>query len=155
VDRLGGVCLTNHLRPSIDAIGSEHQGHWSGQRCDAVERIGRIGDFADPRKLAAYLGLVPRVQNSNQRSAPGASPNRATSSPAQRWWSVLWWRNAIARSYSSSLSASSADAAETKPNIALPRKFLGVIYHTLKKAGCAAIKARLLRAKKILREALS
>lgn len=31
-----------------------------------LSAIGRIEDFSDPGKLAAYLGLVPRVQNSNE-----------------------------------------------------------------------------------------
>ena len=34
--------------------------------------IGSVGDFADENKLAAYLGLVPRVQNSNATERNGA-----------------------------------------------------------------------------------
>ena len=33
--------------------------------------IGDIRDFSDPGKLAAYLGLVPRVQNSNESERSG------------------------------------------------------------------------------------
>jgi hypothetical protein len=33
--------------------------------------IGDIHDFSDAGKLAAYLGLVPRVQNSNQTEHSG------------------------------------------------------------------------------------
>ena len=33
--------------------------------------IGEIRDFADENKLAAYLGLVPRVQNSNESQRSG------------------------------------------------------------------------------------
>jgi transposase len=33
--------------------------------------IGPIGDFADENKLAAYLGLVPRVDNSSQTQHSG------------------------------------------------------------------------------------
>ena len=33
--------------------------------------IGDIRDFSDPGKLAAYLGLVPRVQNSNETEHSG------------------------------------------------------------------------------------
>lgn len=34
--------------------------------------IGEVRDFADENKLAAYLGLVPRVDNSNERQHSGA-----------------------------------------------------------------------------------
>ena len=33
--------------------------------------IGRISDFADENKLAAYLGLVPRIANSNETEHSG------------------------------------------------------------------------------------
>jgi transposase len=55
--------------------------------------IGDIRDFSDAGKLAAYLGLVPRIQNSNETEHSGRI---------------------------------------TKQGNKLARKFLGVIYHTLK-----------------------
>src|SRR4029077_6623436 len=33
--------------------------------------IGKISDFADENKLAAYLGLVPRIANSNESERSG------------------------------------------------------------------------------------
>ncbi|WP_026441638.1 IS110 family transposase [Pseudacidobacterium ailaaui] len=44
--------------------------------------IGDIRDFADAGKLAAYVGLVPRVQNSNETEHSGVSPSKATNSRA-------------------------------------------------------------------------
>ena len=33
--------------------------------------IGKVSDFADENKLAAYLGLVPRIANSNESERSG------------------------------------------------------------------------------------
>jgi transposase len=51
--------------------------------------ISNIQDFTDPGKLAAYLGLVPRVQNSNETEPSGRITNRATNSRAPAWCSAL------------------------------------------------------------------
>ncbi len=63
--------------------------------------IGDIGDFADDGKLAAYFGIVPRVQNSNETERCG----RITKRGAKR--------------------------GGGKAILALARKFLGIIYRTL------------------------
>lgn len=36
-----------------------------------LSAIGDIGDFSDPGKLTAYLGLVPKIQNSNETERSG------------------------------------------------------------------------------------
>jgi len=94
--------------------------------------IGNIGDFADPGKLAAYLGLVPRIQNSNETERSG----RITKLGNKLARTALVQCALIAKRYSSFLQRFYQRIQRRrgggKANIALARKFLGVIYHTLK-----------------------
>jgi len=94
--------------------------------------IGDIRDFADPGKLAAYLGLVPRVQNSNETERSG----RITKQANKLARTCLVQCALIAKRYSSFLGKFYQRIQRRrgggKANIALARKFLGVIYHTLK-----------------------
>ena len=94
--------------------------------------IGDIRDFADPGKLAAYLGLVPRVQNSNETERSG----RITKQGNKLARTCLVQCALIAKRYSSFLGKFYQRIQRRrgggKANIALARKFLGVIYHTLK-----------------------
>lgn len=94
--------------------------------------IGDIRDFSDPGKLAAYLGLVPRVQNSNQTEHSG----RITKQGNKLARTCLVQCALIAKRYSSFLQnfyqRIQRRRGSGKANIALARKFLGVIYHTLK-----------------------
>lgn len=94
--------------------------------------IGDIKDFSDPGKLAAYLGLVPRVQNSNETEHSG----RITKQGNKLARTCLVQCALIAKRYSSFLQnfyqRIQRRRGGGKANIALARKFLGVIYHTLK-----------------------
>ena len=94
--------------------------------------IGDIRDFSDPGKLAAYLGLVPRVQNSNESERSG----RITKQGNKLARTALVQCALIAKRYSSFLQQFYQRIQRRrgggKANIALARKFLGVIYHTLK-----------------------
>ena len=95
--------------------------------------IGDIRDFPDPGKLAAYLGLVPRVQNSNETEHSG----RITKQGNKLARTTLVQCALIAKRYSSYLQQFYQRIQRRrgggKANIALARKFLGIIYHTLKK----------------------
>lgn len=97
-----------------------------------LSAIGRIEDFADAGKLAAYLGLVPRVQNSNETERSG----HITKQGNKLARTALVQCALIARRYSSFLQQFYQRIQRRrgggKVNIALARKFLGVIYHTLK-----------------------
>lgn len=97
-----------------------------------LSAIGNIGDFHDPGKLAAYLGLTPRVQNSNQTEHSG----RITKQGNKLARTTLVQCALIAKRYSSFLQQFYQRIQRRrgggKANIALARKFLGVIYHTLK-----------------------
>jgi transposase len=94
--------------------------------------IGDIHDFSDAGKLAAYLGLVPRVQNSNETEHSG----RITKQGNKLARTCLVQCALVAKRYSSFLQnfyqRIQRRRGGGKANIALARKFLGVIYHTLK-----------------------
>jgi transposase len=94
--------------------------------------IGDIDDFADEGKLAAYFGIVPRVQNSNETGRSGRITKRGT----KLGRTTLVQCALIAKRYSAYL-ARYYDKIKSrrgggKAIIALARKFLGIIYRTLK-----------------------
>jgi transposase len=94
--------------------------------------IGDIDDFSHPGKLAAYFGIVPRVRNSNETEHSGRITKRGT----KLGRTTLVQCALIAMRYSPYLARFYRKVAirrgTGKAIIALARKFLGVIYHTLK-----------------------
>ena len=97
-----------------------------------LSAIGDIHDFADPGKLAAYFGIVPRVRNSNEVERSGRITKRGT----KLGRTALVQCALISMRYSPYLAKFYRKIAVRrgagKAIIALARKFLGVIYHTLK-----------------------
>lgn len=94
--------------------------------------IGDIDDFADEGKLAAYFGIVPRVQNSNETERSGRITKRGT----KLGRTTLVQCALVAKRYSPYL-ARYYDKIKSrrgggKAIIALARKFLGIVYRTLK-----------------------
>ena len=91
-----------------------------------------INDFADEGKLASYFGIVPRVSNSNETERSG----RITKRGDKLGRTTLVQCALIAKRYSSYLSdyyyRIKVRRGSGKAIIALARKFLNVIYHTLK-----------------------
>lgn len=96
-----------------------------------LSTIGKIEDFADPGKLAAYVGLVPRVQNSNETERSG----RITKQGNKLVRTALVQCALVAKRYSPYLQQFYQRIQRRrgggKALVALARKFLGVIYHTL------------------------
>lgn len=94
--------------------------------------IGDIEDFADEGKLAAYFGIVPRVQNSNETERSGRIAKRGT----KLGRTTLVQYALVAKRYSPYLAQYyekiKSRRGEGKAIIALARKFLGIIYRTLK-----------------------
>jgi transposase len=94
--------------------------------------IGDVNDFADEGKLAAYFGIVPRVSNSNETEHSG----RITKRGSKLGRTVLIQCALIAKRYSDYLARYyeriKARRGTGKAIVALARKFLGIIYHTLK-----------------------
>jgi len=97
-----------------------------------LSTIGNVADFADEGKLAAYFGIVPRVSNSNETERSGKITKRG----CKLGRTVLVQCALIASRYSPYLHAYyrriAAARGTGKAIIALARKFLGIIYNTLK-----------------------
>jgi transposase len=94
--------------------------------------IGDIDDFVEEGKLAAYFGIVRRVQNSNETERSGRITKRGT----KLGRTTLVQCALVAKRYSAYL-ARYYDKIKSrrgggKAIIALARKFLGIIYRTLK-----------------------
>jgi transposase len=94
--------------------------------------IGDIDDFANEGKLAAYFGIVPRVQNSNETERSGRITKRGT----KLGRTTLVQCALVAKRYSPYLARYyekiKSRRGSGKAIIALARKFLGIIYRTLK-----------------------
>ena len=94
--------------------------------------IGDIDDFESEGKLASYFGIVPRVRNSNETEHTGRITKRGT----KLGRTTLVQCSLIALQYSEYLQRFYHRIAKTrgkgKSIIALAKKFLGIIFKTLK-----------------------
>jgi transposase len=129
------------LEKAINDAGSKLSGH---KNLKSIKGIGSLGasillsvivdvnDFPDEGKLASYFGIVPRVSNSNETLHSG----RITKLGTKLGRTTLVQCALIAKRYSSYLSdyydRIKARRGAGKAIIALARKFLNLIYHTLK-----------------------
>ncbi len=97
-----------------------------------LSAIGNIHDFRSSKHLAAYLGIVPRVSNSNDTVCHG----RITKNGSKIARSALVQCSLIAKRYNSYLKnfheSVKSRRGGAKTNIALARKFLDIVYRTLK-----------------------
>jgi len=94
--------------------------------------IGDVKDFADENKLAAYFGIVPKVSNSNETVHHG----RITKNGSKIGRTTLVQCTLVAKRYSPYLNRYyeriKRHRGSGKAIIATARKFLGIIYQTLK-----------------------
>ena len=94
--------------------------------------IGRVEDFPDADKLAAYVGIVPKVSNSNDSQHSGKITKRGN----KLMRTTLVQCTLIAIRYSGYLNAFYQRVKERrgagKAIIATARKLLSIIYDTLK-----------------------
>jgi transposase len=94
--------------------------------------IGNIGDFANENKLAAYLGLVPRVANSNETEHSG----RITKQGNKLARTALVQCGLVAKRYSLYLNRFYERIKNRrgggKAKIALARKLVKIVYDTLR-----------------------
>ena len=129
------------LEKTIAEEGSKLEGHKSlisikgiGQVTSAVllSVIGDVGDFPDESRLASYFGIVPRVANSNETVHSGHIHKRGS----KLGRTALIQSALIAVKYSPYLrnfyQRVKARRGAGKAIIALARKFLGIVYRTLK-----------------------
>jgi len=129
------------LEAEIARLGKEFAGFENlvsikgiGERSAALllAVIGEVGDFADEHKLASYFGIVPRVSN----SADSVNHGRITKRGSKLGRTTLVQCTLVAVRYSPYLKSYyerlKARRGAGKAVIATARKFLGIIYHTLK-----------------------
>jgi transposase len=94
--------------------------------------IGDVQDFADKDKLASYFGIVPRVSNSNEKVKHG----RITKLGNKTGRTTLVQCTLVAIRYSPYLKEYyeriKNRRGHGKAKIATARKYLGIIYNTLK-----------------------
>ena len=94
--------------------------------------IGDVGDFDSAEKLGSYFGIVPRVSNSNETVQHG----RITKRGSKLGRTTLVQCTLVAKKYSPYLSRFyeriKGKKGGGKAIIATARKFLGIIYRTLK-----------------------
>jgi transposase len=139
------ICSLNksiaELEKTIAEEASKLEGHKSlisikgiGQITSAIllSVIGDVSDFPDESRLASYFGIVPRVANSNETQRSGHIHKRGS----KLGRTALIQSALIAANYSPYLKnfyeRVKARRGAGKAIIALARKFLGVIYRTLK-----------------------
>jgi len=142
VEQIRGLNKSIHeLEEIIKESGSKLEGHKNLKSIKGIGSlgasilmsvIGNVNDFEDEGKLASYFGIVPRVSNSNETFRSG----RITKRGSKLGRTTLVQCALIAKCYSRYLSTYyekvKARRGAGKAIIALARKFLGVIYHTLK-----------------------
>jgi len=94
--------------------------------------IGDVNDFESEKKLASYFGIVPRVNNSNEKVRMG----KITKQGSALGRTTLVQCTLIAKKYSPFLNNFYEKIKQKKGSgkeiIATARKFLGIIYQTLK-----------------------
>ena len=94
--------------------------------------IGNVSDFDDEGKLASYFGIVPRVDQSNQTRRMGSITKRGNKLAR----TALIQSALVAKRYSPYLDAYyqriKRRRGAGRAIVALARKYLGVIYRTLK-----------------------
>jgi transposase len=94
--------------------------------------IGDVNDFSDEDKLASYFGIVPRVANSNATEPHG----RITKRGSKLGRLILVQCTLTAKRFSPYLrqyyERIKGRRGSAKALIATARKFLGIIYRTLR-----------------------
>jgi transposase len=129
------------LEKTIAEEGSKLEGHKSLTSITGIGKIsgaillsviGDVDDFPDESRLASYFGIVPRVSNSNESEHSGRIHKRGS----KLGRTALVQSALIAARYSPYLrnfyERVKARRGTGKAIIALARKFLGIIYRTLK-----------------------
>jgi transposase len=129
------------LEKTIGEEGSKLEGHKNLTSIKGIGKItgaillsviGDVKDFPDEHRLASYFGIVPRVSNSNETEHSGRIHKRGS----KLGRTALVQSALIAANYSPYLKKFyervKARRGAGKAIIALARKFLGIIYRTLK-----------------------
>lgn len=129
------------LEEVIDREGKKLKGH---RNLTSIKGIGSLGasillsvigdvrDFPDEGRLASYFGIVPRIHNSNETERSGGITKRGS----KLGRTALVQCALIAKRYSPYLASYYEQIRSRRGTgraiIALARKFLSIIYRTLK-----------------------
>lgn len=129
------------LEKTITEEGSKLEGHKNLTSIKGIGKItgaillsiiGDVKDFPDEHRLASYFGIVPRVSNSNETEHSGRIHKRGS----KLGRTALVQSALIAANHSPYLrkfyERVRARRGAGRAIIALARKFLGIIYRTLK-----------------------
>jgi transposase len=129
------------LEKVIDREGKKLKGHGNLTSIKGVGSlgasillsvIGDVRDFPDEGRLASYFGIVPRIHNSNETERSGHITKRGS----KLGRTALVQCALIAKRYSPYLAnyyeRIRGRRGTGRAIIALARKLLGIIYHTLK-----------------------
>jgi transposase len=129
------------LEETIGQEGQKLEGHKNLTRIKGIgglsggillSIIGHIRDFADQGKLAAYFGIVPRVSNSNATERSGRITKRGTKLGRTRLIQCALIAPRYSRYLKTYYERMKSRRGTGKAIVALARKFLGIIYRTLK-----------------------
>lgn len=125
IDEEGGKRDEHKILTSIKGIGSKGASI-------LLSVIGDINDFESDKKLCAYLGMVPRVSNSNETERSGRITKRGNKLAR----TTLVQCGLIAKRYSPYLfkyhERIKRSRGSGKANIAVARKLLTVVYKALR-----------------------
>jgi transposase len=151
VERVEIEVITSQIRSLNESLkkvdkqlsesGADLEGHQSllsikgiGAKSAAIllSVIGDVKDFENEEKLSSYFGIVPRVSDSNQTQHHG----RITKRGSKLGRTTLVQCTLVAIRYSDYLKSyytkKKSEKGAGKAIIATARKFLGIIYRTLK-----------------------
>lgn len=142
VEQVRGLCTSiAELEELLQEEGEQLPGHKNLKSIKGIgslsatvllTTIGPVSDFANENKLAAYLGLVPRVANSNETERSG----RITRAGNKLARTALVQCGLVAQRYSPYLNRFYENIKQrrgaAKARIALARKLVKIVYDTLK-----------------------
>ncbi len=123
--------------PSVIIGGTDqHQRHWPQIGGDPAVRdragIGNVDDFPDADKLAAYVGIVPKVSNSNETEHHGRITKRGNKLMRTTLVQCTWVAIRCSGYLNSHYQRIKERRGAGKAIIATARKLLSIIYDTLK-----------------------
>ena len=130
------------LEKTIGEEGSKLEGHKGLSSIKGIGKItgaillsviGDVNDFADEGRLASYFGIVPRVSNSNETEHSGRIHKRGTKLGRTALVQSALIAAKLQPVPEAVLRTSQSAAREpARRSSRLARKFLGIIYRTLK-----------------------
>ena len=122
------------LGSELEGFNNLHSIKGIGERSASIllSAIGDINDFESESKLSSYFGIVPKVSQSNDTEHHGRihkRGNKLARTTLVQCALVAMRYNNVLKKFHQRIAARRGGA---KANIALAKKFLGIIFKTLK-----------------------